>query len=97
MGLPFGQDSWLNFRFASKVPYYYVGLAMMVGIYLIMKKIDRSKMGFALKTIREDEDAAAAIGINPTKYKIMAVVISLWWRAWWASSMPAISAISIRT
>ena len=34
VGLPFGQDSWLNFRFASKVPYYYVGLAMMVGIDL---------------------------------------------------------------
>ncbi len=76
VGLPFGSDSWLNFRFASKVPYYYVGMAMMIGIYLLMKKIDRSKMGFALKTIREDEDAAAAIGINPTKYKIIAVVIS---------------------
>ncbi|MDD3252791.1 MAG: branched-chain amino acid ABC transporter permease [Lachnospiraceae bacterium] len=76
VGLPFGNDSWLNFRFGSKVPYYYVGLIMVVGIYLIMKKIDRSKMGFALKTIREDEDAAAAIGINPTKYKIIAVVIS---------------------
>lgn len=76
VGLPFGNDSWLNFRFGSKVPYYYVGLIMMIGIYLIMKKIDRSKMGFALKTIREDEDAAAAIGINPTKYKVIAVVIS---------------------
>lgn len=76
VGLPFGSDSWANFRFASKIPYYYVGLAMMIGVYLIMKKIDRSKMGFALKTIREDEDAAAAIGINPTKYKIMAVVLS---------------------
>lgn len=76
VGLPFGSDSWLELRFASKVPYYYVGLLMMVGVYLVMKKIDRSKMGFALKTIREDEDAAAAIGINPTKYKIMAVVIS---------------------
>lgn len=76
VGLPFGSDSWLNFRFASKVPYYYVGLVMLIGIYLMMKKIDRSKMGFALKTIREDEDAAAAIGINPTRYKIMAVVIS---------------------
>ncbi len=76
VGLPFGSDSWLNFRFTSKVPYYYVGLAMMIGVYLVMKKIDRSKMGFALKTIREDEDAAAAIGINPTRYKIMAVVIS---------------------
>lgn len=76
IGLPFGGDSWLNFRFASKVPYYYVGLIMVIGIYLLMKKIDNSKMGFALKTIREDEDAAAAIGINPTKYKVMAVVLS---------------------
>ncbi len=76
VGLPFGGDSWLNFRFMSKVPYYYVGLIMMIGIYLLMKKIDRSKIGFALKTIREDEDAAAAIGINPIKYKVLAVVIS---------------------
>jgi len=76
VGLPFGSDSLADFRFTSKVPYYYVGLLMMIGVYLVMKKIDRSKMGFALKTIREDEDAAAAIGINPTRYKIMAVVIS---------------------
>lgn len=76
VGLPFGGDSWANFRFASKVPYYYVGLAMVLGIYLLMKKIERSKMGYALRTIREDEDAAAAIGINPTRYKIMAVVVS---------------------
>ncbi len=76
VGLPFGGDSWADFRFMSKVPYYYVGLCMVILIYLLMKKIDNSKMGFALKTIREDEDAAAAIGINPTKYKIMAVVIS---------------------
>lgn len=76
VGLPFGSNSWAQFRFGSKVPYYYVGLLMMIGVYLLMKKIDRSKMGFALKTIREDEDAAAAIGINPVKYKIMAVVVS---------------------
>lgn len=76
VGLPFGADSWADFRFASKVPYYYVGLVMVLGIYLLMKKIERSKMGYALRTIREDEDAAAAIGINPTRYKIMAVVVS---------------------
>lgn len=76
VGLPFGGDSFLAFRFASKLPYYYVGMAMMIGIYILIKKIDRSKMGFALKTIREDEDAAAAMGINPTKYKIAAVVLS---------------------
>lgn len=76
VGLPFGGDSWLDFRFGSKVPYYYVGMVMLLGVYLLMKKIERSKMGYALRTIREDEDAAAAIGINPTRYKIMAVVVS---------------------
>ena len=76
VGLPFGRDSWLNFRFMSKIPYYYVGLAMMLVIYILMKVIERSRMGYALKTIRDDEDTAAAIGINPTKYKIMAVVVS---------------------
>ena len=74
--LPFGLDSFADFRFMSKVPYYYVGLAMLLLVYLLMKKIERSKMGYALRTIREDEDAAAAIGINATHYKIIAVVIS---------------------
>lgn len=76
MGLPFGPDSLAELRFTSKVPYYYIGMAMLIAVYLIMKKIDNSKIGYALKTIREDEDAAAAIGINPTKYKVIAVVIS---------------------
>lgn len=76
VGLPFGKDNLALFRFTSKVPYYFFGLFMMISVYLIMKKIDRTKIGFALKTIREDEDAAAAIGINPTKYKVIAVVIS---------------------
>ena len=76
VGLTFGKDSLIQFRFTSKVPYYFAGLIMMIVVYLIMKKIDNSKIGFALKTVREDEDAAAAIGINPTKYKVIAVVIS---------------------
>ena len=76
VGLPFGADSFLQFRFTSKIPYYYAGLIMLIAAYAMMKKIDNSKIGFALKTIREDEDAAAAIGINPTKYKVIAVVIS---------------------
>ena len=74
--LPFGDDSWGFFRFFDKIPYYYVGLAMLLIVYLIIRKIDRSKLGFALKTIREDEDVASTIGIYPTKYKLIAVFIS---------------------
>lgn len=76
VGLPFGGDSLVMFRFMSKTPYYYIALVMVVGIYLLMKKIDKSRLGFALKTIREDEDVAAAVGIKPVKYKVIALVIS---------------------
>lgn len=76
ISMPFGAPSFLDFRFNSKTPYYYIALVMVIGIYILMKKIDHSKFGFALKTIREDEDVAAAIGIKPMKYKVYALVIS---------------------
>jgi len=74
--LPFGEDSFFHFRFFSKVPYFYAGIIMMILVYLFLRKLEKSKIGFALKTIREDEDVAAAIGIYPTKYKVIAVGIS---------------------
>jgi len=74
--LPFGADSFVDFRFLSRVPYYYAGLILMLAVYFFIRKMDNSKLGFALKTIRENEDVAASIGINPTKYKVIAVGIS---------------------
>ena len=77
IGLPFVRgNNWLLFSFKDRTIYYYVAFAMMIGVYVVMKYIDNSKLGFALKTIREDEDVAAAIGIKPLKYKVIAVVIS---------------------
>ena len=76
ISLPFGAESFAEFRFMGKAPYYYIGLAMIVGVYLVMRKISRSKFGFALRTIREDEDVAAAIGIKPMRYKVYALIVS---------------------
>jgi len=36
----------------------------------------RAKIGYALTALREDEDAAKVMGINVTKYKIMAFITS---------------------
>ena len=44
--------------------------------YLVIRHIDRSKLGYGLKTIREDEGTAEAIGINPLHYKMMATFLS---------------------
>ena len=77
LGMPYVRgNSWLMFSFRDKTIYYYAAFVMMVLVYALMKYIDNSKLGFALKTIREDEDVAAAVGIRPLKYKVIAVVIS---------------------
>ncbi|HZO92135.1 MAG TPA: branched-chain amino acid ABC transporter permease [Candidatus Baltobacteraceae bacterium] len=55
--------------------YYYamwvVALASILGTYAIA----RSKLGYAFVAIRENEDAAAVLGISPTRYKITAWAI----------------------
>jgi branched-chain amino acid transport system permease protein len=38
--------------------------------------IARSKFGYALVAIRENEEAAAILGVNPTRYKIAAWAVS---------------------
>lgn len=74
--LPLGDDSFAMMRFAGKVPYYFIALGMFALIFFIVRTIDRSKLGYAFKTVREDEDTASAIGINTTKYKLIATFIS---------------------
>ena len=46
--LPYGESSFAQFRFHSKTPYYYIALIMVIGVYLIMKKINRTVTYIAL-------------------------------------------------
>ena len=75
--LPIYQNPWYYMQFSSKVPYYYISLGLMVFMYLAFIYIDRSKLGYAFKSIREDEDAANAIGIHIVRYKLAAVFLSV--------------------
>ncbi len=43
--------------------------------YYLFERLGRSRMGRALKAIRDDEIAAASMGINVTKYKVWAFAI----------------------
>ena len=49
-------------------------IAILAAIITIL--IMNRKMGYALMAVREDEDAAKVMGINVTKYKIMAFITS---------------------
>ncbi len=61
---------------ASKVPFYFTGLIFMVMIIVVTALVRRSKLGYYFQAIREDQDAAHSLGINPTIYKNTALAIS---------------------
>lgn len=61
--------------FISKLPYYYVALALAVCSILLVHLVTRSKLGYYFVSIREDQDAAASIGINTTKYKMVSLAM----------------------
>ncbi|HVQ91790.1 MAG TPA: branched-chain amino acid ABC transporter permease [Mycobacteriales bacterium] len=53
-------------------PYYYLVLVMIVLVIIMVKRLERSRVGRAWAAIREDEDAAELMGVPTFKYKIWA-------------------------
>ena len=71
------KDSWLAIQFhSSKVPYYYIFLIFFIITFFLVWLLSRSKVGFRLRAVRDDYQAASSLGINVSKYKIIAYVIS---------------------
>ena len=65
-----------NLQFASKAGYYYVALALGAGALLVGWAIQRSRLGAWLVAIRENEDAARALGVHTFACKLKAITIS---------------------
>ncbi|HTV90083.1 MAG TPA: branched-chain amino acid ABC transporter ATP-binding protein/permease [Stellaceae bacterium] len=59
----------------SATPYYYVGLALVALLMLTSQRLKVSRVGRAWMAIREDEIAAAAMGVDRVKFKLLAFAI----------------------
>lgn len=55
---------------------YYLSVLLMATSIFILMKIVTSKFGLIFRSIRDDEDAAEATGINTVKYKLLSFSIS---------------------
>jgi branched-chain amino acid transport system permease protein len=75
-----GESAWL-FQFDGKVPYYYIIIPLLIAVMLVTWWMERSRMGFYLKAIRADQDGAEALGINSTRYLLMAMAVSSFFTA----------------
>jgi branched-chain amino acid transport system permease protein len=80
MGLPGVPPPQIGpFVFSSNRSMYYLYLAIAVLCYIFMNRLTKSHVGRALISIREDETAAAAMGINVSYYKVLAFAFGSMW------------------
>jgi branched-chain amino acid transport system permease protein len=56
--------------------FYYLMLALVAAAVVLSRALIRSRIGFYWQAIREDQDAAEALGINAFRYKLAAVALS---------------------
>ena len=70
-------DDWLRLQFEETLAnYYYIILGLFVFGMIVTISIVNRKLGYYFRAIREDEDAAAALGVDVLRYKVIAMAIS---------------------
>jgi branched-chain amino acid transport system permease protein len=75
MGLRLSNPSFEKMIFVDKEPYLYIALLILLVGIIIQYRVCRSKIGKYFVAIREDEAAAAALGVNTSRYKTLALLI----------------------
>ena len=64
------------FEPTDKLPPYYTMLALLLACLAILAWLAHSKFGLFVRALREDQDAAAALGVNTTRYKVLVFTIT---------------------
>jgi len=57
-------------------PYYWTGLLFAIIATAVIYFMTKSRIGLALRAIREDETSAASHGVSVLRYKILALAVS---------------------
>lgn len=70
------RESVANLQFTSRAGYLWVVLAMVVLALLVTWWLRNGRFGAYLQAVRDNEDAARAVGVNPFRVKLAAIGIS---------------------
>jgi branched-chain amino acid transport system permease protein len=65
-----------NMQFADRAGYIYLVLFFVVIALIATRWLKSSRFGAYLQAVRDNEDAARAIGVNPFKVKLTAIALS---------------------
>lgn len=76
------KESVGNLQFESRVGFMYVILGMLIAAMLVTWWLQNSKFGAYLQAVRDNENAAQAIGVNPFRIKLVAIALSGAFMGW---------------
>ncbi len=74
--IPLKGTSLVEFQFRDRGSYFYIVLAMLAAVMLITARLARSRTGASWTAIRDNEDAAQAVGVDPFAGKLSAMALS---------------------
>jgi branched-chain amino acid transport system permease protein len=60
----------------SKLPYYYIALGLLAITLAVNWAVVRSRLGYYLRAIKDEPDAARSLGVSLTRYKLVAIAVS---------------------
>lgn len=73
--VPFRPGFW-SLGIADKSVWVWIVLALAILVYLVQVWLERSRRGFQLAAVREDEDAARSLGVPALRLKVAAIAVS---------------------
>jgi branched-chain amino acid transport system permease protein len=76
LSVPFMPESLAMLSFKSTRPYVYIFLAVLAVVTVLFEWIRSSAMGYRLRAVRQNQDAAEVVGVDTTRVKLQAAIIS---------------------
>jgi len=76
LSIPFVPPSFAAYSFKVLRPHAYIALAALVVVTVIFEAIRRGAMGYRLRAIKQNPAAAEVVGVDTTRVKLKAAVIS---------------------
>ena len=79
--VPMDKQGWLWMNFATKLPYYWLALGLLLVTLAANLWVERSYLGYYFRAIKDEPDAARSVGINIARYKQVALSLSAFFSA----------------
>ena len=70
------RESTTNMQFGSRAGFVWLMLGLVTLALLITAWLRHSRFGACLQAVRDNEDAARAVGVNPFRVKLVATILS---------------------